>query len=90
MKEQKIRNLEMIQTVILRMSSNCFALKGWTVALVAGVLALYGSNDITHQSIIIIFVPIIIFWMLDSYYLQLERKYRVLFEIVKEENERNF
>jgi hypothetical protein len=84
-KENKIRYLEMIQSVITRMASNCFTLKGWGVALVAGILAL-SSNDSDKKFFLIAYIPILIFWFLDSYYLQLERKYRALFDYVRENN----
>jgi len=46
--------------------------------LVAGIFALSakGSNSLFF---LITYVPIILFWFLDSYYLQLERKYRKLY-----------
>ena len=39
-----MKHMEMIQGVINRMASNSFALKGWTVTLVAGIFAL-ASKD---------------------------------------------
>ncbi len=80
--ENAIRYLEMIQGVITRMGSNSFALKGWTVTLVAGILAL--SSALTDKTYILIaFVPILIFWFLDTYYLQMERQYRALFNYIR-------
>ena len=38
--EQKIKHLEFIQTTINRMAGNSFLLKGWTVTLTGGLLAL--------------------------------------------------
>ncbi|UKI16602.1 MAG: hypothetical protein L6V87_01515 [Ruminococcus sp.] len=78
MEEKKIKHLEMIQGVINRMASNSFILKGWTVTLVAGLLALAGSKS--EASLFrIACVPIMIFWGLDSYYLLQERLYRSLY-----------
>jgi hypothetical protein len=37
---QKISHLEMIQGVINRMAQNSFAIKGWAVAYMVGVLVL--------------------------------------------------
>jgi hypothetical protein len=75
MEETKMRYLEMIQGIINRMAANSFALKTWAVTLMAGICVLSekGSNRLY---ILVAFVPIILFWILDSYYLQLERKYR--------------
>lgn len=79
--ENKIKFLEIIQNIITRMSSNCFMLKGWTVTLVAGVFAL-SSKESNSMFFLIAYVPVILFWFLDSYYLQLERKYRKLYNII--------
>jgi len=74
--EEKMRHLEMIQAVITRMASNSFMLKGWAVTLIAGVFVL-ASKDSNPVYFLIAYIPIVLFWFLDSYYLQLERKFRV-------------
>jgi len=79
--EAKTRHLEMIQAVITRMASNSFMLKGWAVTLVAGVFVL-ASKDSNPLYFLIAYIPIILFWFLDSYFLQLERKFRVLYKHV--------
>lgn len=74
--------LEMIQGIINRMGSNSFSLKGWAVTLVAGVFAL-ASKDADKIFFLVAYIPIILFWFLDSYYLQLEKKYRYLYNEVR-------
>jgi hypothetical protein len=86
MDETKIRYLEMIQSVINRMASNSFLLKGWSVTLVTGILSLTGNKDEMNY-FLLVYIPIIVFWLLDAYYLQLERKYRRLFEKVRDSND---
>ena len=72
--ESKIRHLEMLQSVISRMSNNSFLLKGWAITLLAGFYALAGNNtDKTYY--LLAYIPIIAFWFLDSYYLHQEKKY---------------
>lgn len=80
--EEKMKHLEMIQGVINRMASNSFMLKGWAVTLVAGIFALVG-NDAEKIYYIIAYIPIIVFWGLDSFYLLQERLYRGLYEKVR-------
>ena len=80
--EEKMKHLEMIQGVINRMASNSFMLKGWVVTLVAGIFALVG-NDNENIYNIIAYIPIIVFWGLDSFYLLQERLYRGLYEKVR-------
>ena len=78
----KMQYLQMIQDVISRMAGNSFLLKGWTVTLIAGVFAL-SSNDANKLYFLIAYIPILVFWGLDSYYLCQERKYRKLYDFVR-------
>ena len=84
--EEKMRHLEMIQAVITRMASNSFMLKGWAVTLIAGVFVL-ATKDSETLYFLIAYIPIILFWFLDSYYLQLERKFRVLYKNIGSRDE---
>lgn len=80
MEESKMRYLEMILEVITRMANNSFALKGWTVTLVAGIFTL--SGDAIGTNFWFLYIPIIIFWGLDAFYLSKERSYRALYKHV--------
>jgi flagellar biosynthesis/type III secretory pathway M-ring protein FliF/YscJ len=84
--ENKIKHLEMIENVIERMAKNSFQLKGWAMTLVAIVGAL-GAKDADKRFIILAFIPIIVFWLLDSMYLQTERRYKALYREVTEKKE---
>ena len=55
--ENKLKHLEMIQGIINRMASNSFALKGWSVTLVAGIFAL-SSKDANEIYFLITYIPI--------------------------------
>ncbi len=79
--DNKIKHLEMVQDVIKRMASNSFILKGWAVTLVAGIMAL-AEKDTDKKYFLVAYIPIIIFWLLDSYYLLQERLYRKLYKKV--------
>lgn len=84
----KIEHLEMIQGIINRMASNSFMLKGWAVTLVAGIFAL-ASKDTDKLYFLIAYIPIVVFWGLDSYYLLQERLYRALYNKVRLLNEKD-
>ncbi|OHD12605.1 MAG: hypothetical protein A2086_16060 [Spirochaetes bacterium GWD1_27_9] len=60
------------------MAGNSFLIKGWTLTLVVGALLLKGSM---YQALIA-FIPAILFWFLDAYFLRQERLYRKLYEWV--------
>lgn len=89
--DKKIKHLELIENVIERMEKNSFMLKGWTMTLVVAICAL-SSQGSNAKFIIVAFLPIILFWVLDSYYLLQERKFRMLYSMVIDlkENEINF
>ena len=82
----KIKHLEMIENIIERMAKNCFQLKAWTMTLVVLIGGL-ASKDTERKFILIAFIPIIVFWLLDTYYLRLERQYRILYKTVTEKRD---
>ncbi len=83
--EKKVKHLEFIQSNIARMNQCSFQMKGWMVAIVSALLALYAASinnetgDGTNMFIFIAIAPTLIFWILDSYYLQQERKFRGIY-----------
>ena len=89
--ENKLKHLEMVQSVINRMANNSFMLKGWAVTLVAGIFVLAGK-DTDKLYFLVACIPVIVLWGLDSYYLLQERLYRGLYEKVRlsEESEIDF
>ena len=60
------------------MNSNSFQMKGWMVAIVSALLAVYASTQ-NNRFILVAIVPTILFWFLDTYYLWQERKFRGLY-----------
>lgn len=84
--ENKLKHLEMIQEIIQRMANNSFLLKGWDIILVAAIFAL-SDQTLKQEYFLFVYVPVIAFWFLDSYYLQLERKYKVLYDKVRVKND---
>lgn len=81
MTEEKLKHLEFIQNVITRMNSNSFQIKGWAVTIVSALLAIYASSKNNYFIMVGVF-PIMIFWLLDAYYLSQERKFRALYNDV--------
>lgn len=81
MLENKIKHLEFIQTTITRMNQNSFQIKGWMITIVSALLALY-ANSGNAVYIFIAIVPAVVFWFLDAYYLQQERRFRGVYNDV--------
>jgi hypothetical protein len=86
--ENKLRHLEMIQNIIGRMANNSFLLKGWTVTLVAGIFAI-SSKEADKIYFLIAYIPVFVFWGLDSYYLLQERLYRSLYDTIRDMDEKD-
>ena len=75
----KIAHLGFIQGVINRMGNNSFLVKGWTVALIAGVFALSSQDNGNHVFFVFFaFVLTVLFWLLDAYFLYQENRFREL------------
>lgn len=84
--ENKIKHLEMIESIIERMAKNSFQLKAWAMTLVTMVGAL-GAKEADKRFMLLAFVPIIGFWFLDAFYIQQERLYKALYRSVCERKE---
>ena len=78
LKEFMLKEIEIIQDIIKRMAFNSFIIKGWAITLVIVTLLLKG----TKYQVLIAFIPLLVFWFLDGYFLWQERMYRKLYEWV--------
>ncbi|WP_433733970.1 hypothetical protein ACQP0C_17665 [Nocardia sp. CA-129566] len=78
--DHRVKHLEMLQSVIARLSQQSFTVRGWSVTLVSVVLAIVTAQSRPSSALILLAIaPTWIFWGLDGYYLSLERRYRALF-----------
>jgi hypothetical protein len=78
--------LKMIQAIIDRMARNSFALKGWTVTLVAALIGLAAADSNRAFALIAVYV-VVALAALDAYYLAIERAYRVLYRSASSRSE---
>jgi hypothetical protein len=77
--KEKQQHLEFIQNTITRLAVNSFKIKELAVLLTTVIFTVH----ITSKSVKILLVSIfstIVFWILDAYYLQQERKFRGLYD----------
>lgn len=80
---EKLKHLEFIQNVITRMNNNSFLLKGWCITLVSALFAL-SAKDANSLFVLIAYIPLPAFWILDGFYISQERQYRALYgEVAK-------
>src|SRR3972149_7952902 len=73
-----IEEIKIIQDIIKRLAFNSFMIKGWAITLVVGTLLLKGDK----YQVLISFIPLIVFWFLNAYFLRQERMYRKLYDWV--------
>ncbi|MHA1410445.1 MAG: hypothetical protein ACTSQY_09115 [Candidatus Odinarchaeia archaeon] len=83
----KQKHLEFIQKIINRMAGNLFFLKGWTITLITALFVLF-VKDTNSNYIFVIYFPVIIFWILDGYFLSQERLFRALYDYVRKLDEK--
>ena len=90
MPDGKKEYLQMLQEPICRMSTISAIFKGFAATIVAGISAIsYSSTNIWILGLS--FLPVLVFSVLDIYYLKLERKFRFLFDQVRsDEHEIDF
>ncbi|MBQ4822204.1 hypothetical protein [Aquimarina sp. MMG016] len=84
--DRKLKHLELIQNIINRMNSSSFIIKGWSITLVSGLFALsitYGNIPLIIASLFVL----LIFWIMDGFYISRERMFRDLYEDVATKNE---
>jgi uncharacterized membrane protein len=84
--EAKIKHLEFIQAAINRMAGNSFLLKGWSVTLTSALLAVSVKEANRHYFYISLAV-LVLFWLLDSFYLSRERRFIGLYNHVRKTTE---
>ena len=84
--ENKRKHLDMIQAVVTRLAGNSFLLKGWSVTLVSALFA-FAAKDSKPAFAFLAFVPVIVFWLLDGYFLSQERTFRAIFDVVRQKTE---
>ena len=94
-----IIHLQMIQGVIARMGDNAFRAKQWTLITMAALFAVFGTLDPTTPledpkgATGLFLSPLVIwfgFYLIASYFIYLERRYRDKFDDVRAMDETEF
>jgi len=89
MESQKATYLQMIQNVISRMAENSFKIKGWGIGVMLAIFSFAGTQG-DKRCILFTIIPLLVLWGLDAYYLQLERKYRLFYDVKRKSKEESF
>lgn len=78
----KQKHLEFIEAIISRMSSNLFMLKGWAITIMVATLT-FLSNETNKDYTFFICSIVLVFWILDGFFLSKERCFRGLYNHVR-------
>ena len=77
----KHKHLDYIQSIIQRLASNSFLIKGWTITILSALFVFLTPDD-KASYVGILFIPILSFWVLDGYFLYQERIFRNFYDKV--------
>lgn len=89
MAENKLKHLEFIQNVITRMSTNSFIIKGWSITIITALFA-YSAKDTNNEYAYLAYFVAPFFWYLNAFFLLQERKYRKLYDEVRQKVDIDF
>jgi hypothetical protein len=78
--------LQFLQNNIARMNTNSVQSKGWCIAIVAALLAIFAQTN-NELFIWICLIPVILFCILDALYLQQEHKFVEMYKDYVKGNE---
>ena len=89
--EKVVKHLEMTQTVINRLGRNSFLLKSWSLIILVAAMVLIGRENLQNSYfVLVLFLPIAGFWILDGYFLWQERLFRYVYNDIREKTDTNF
>jgi len=73
-------HLEITQSVIQRMASNSSSCKAWCITLVSAILVIVADKEESRFALVAL-IPVLLFFVLDIYYLALEKLFRNSFNL---------
>jgi hypothetical protein len=89
--EKVIKHLEMTQAVINRLGQNSFLLKSWSMTILVAAMVLIAKEDLQNSYfVLVLFLPIAGFWILDGYFLWQERLFRKVYDEIREQTDTDF
>ncbi len=89
--EKVVKHLEMTQNVINRLGRNSFLLKSWSMTILVAAMVLIARENLPNSySVLVLFLPIAGFWILDGYFLWQERLFRYVYEDIREKTDTTF
>ena len=89
--EKVVKHLEMTQAVINRLGRNSVLLKSWSMTILVAAMVLIAREDLQNSYfVLILFLPIVGFWILDGYFLWQERLFRYVYDDIRQQTDTDF
>ncbi len=89
--EKVVKHLEMTQAIINRLGRNTFLLKSWSMTILVAAMVLIAREDLQNPFLVLVlFLPIAGFWILDGYFLWQERLCRQVYDDIREQTDTDF
>ena len=89
--EKVVKHLEMTQAVINRLGRNSVLLKSWSMTILVAAMVLIARENLQNQYfVLMLFLPIVGFWILDGYFLSQERLFRQIYDDIRQQTETDF
>ena len=89
--EKVVKHLEMTQAVINRLGRNSFLLKSWSMTILVAAMVLIAKENLQNQYfVLVLFLPVAGFWILDGYFLWQERLLRHVYDDIREQTDTDF
>jgi len=89
--EKVVKHLEMAQAVINRLGRNSFLLKSWSMTILVAAMVLITRENLQNQYfILVLFLPIVGFWIMDGYFLWQERLFRYVYDEIRQQTDTDF
>lgn len=89
MTPEELKHLDYLQSTISRMATHQFQIKGWLIAIDTAILTIF-ANSFKQDGgpnpyfLLIAIFPTLLFWVLDSRFLSMERRLRKIYMDVAE------
>ncbi|MBN8579756.1 MAG: hypothetical protein J0L96_03725 [Anaerolineae bacterium] len=74
--EEQIKHMELVKSDIQQLEAYSFQIKGWHSTFIAASMLSATQNKLFA---LLAIIPIITFWLMDTYYIQAARKYRGIY-----------
>lgn len=79
--EIQLAYLNLIQGIVSRMGANSAIMKGFAATIIAAMYGMCVVECVKWYYLMVAFIPLIAFIILDVYYLRCERRYHLVFPV---------